>query len=77
MQSFRLRVSGPSISIRPPCQSQLPLVDGSFVDASSGAAARELKRCYDQYLGVGRDVRSPYAITAFVNQHGKQMYHVR
>ena len=37
---------------------------------------RELKRRYDQYLGVGRDVRSPYAITAFVNQHGKQMYRV-
>ncbi len=50
--------------------------DGSFVETSSGAAARELKRRYDQYLGVGKDVRSPYAITAFVNQHGKQMYRV-
>ncbi|KAH9920878.1 ras GEF [Epithele typhae] len=50
--------------------------DGSFVETSSGAAARELKRRYDQYLGVGRDVRSPYAITAFVNQHGRQMYRV-
>ncbi|PIL25964.1 hypothetical protein GSI_11718 [Ganoderma sinense ZZ0214-1] len=48
--------------------------DGSFVETSSGAAARELKRRYDQYWGVGKDVRSPYAITAFVNQHGKQMY---
>ncbi|EGO03000.1 hypothetical protein SERLA73DRAFT_158671 [Serpula lacrymans var. lacrymans S7.3] len=50
--------------------------DGSFVETSSGLAARELKRRYDQHLGVGRDVRSPYAITAFVNQHGKQMYRV-
>jgi len=46
------------------------------VETSSGSAARELKRRYDQYLGVGIDVRSPYAITAFVNQHGKQMYRV-
>ncbi|KAG1750327.1 uncharacterized protein EDB91DRAFT_1216985 [Suillus paluster] len=50
--------------------------DGSFVETSSGSAARELKRRYDQFLGVGKDVRSPYAITAFVNQHGKQMYRV-
>ncbi|KAF9221832.1 ras GEF [Gyrodon lividus] len=50
--------------------------DGSFVETSSGPAARELKRRYDQYVGVGKDVRSPYAITAFVNQHGKQMYRV-
>ncbi|TCD60853.1 hypothetical protein EIP91_009402 [Steccherinum ochraceum] len=48
--------------------------DGSFVETSSGAAARELKRIYDQRYGVGKEVRSPYAITAFVNQHGKQMY---
>lgn len=50
--------------------------DGSFVETSSGAAAREIKRRYDQYFGVGKDVRSPYAITAFVNQHGKQMYRI-
>lgn len=50
--------------------------DGSFVETSSGHAARELKRRYDHYVGVGKDVRSPYAITAFVNQHGKQMYRV-
>ncbi|KAF9235907.1 hypothetical protein BU15DRAFT_89388 [Melanogaster broomeanus] len=50
--------------------------DGSFVETSSGPAARELKRRYDQHIGVGKDVRSPYAITAFVNQHGKQMYRV-
>ncbi|OJT12320.1 hypothetical protein TRAPUB_11095 [Trametes pubescens] len=48
--------------------------DGSFVETSSGAAARELKRRYDHSLGVGKDIRSPYVITAFVNQHGKQMY---
>ncbi|CCM05908.1 uncharacterized protein FIBRA_08146 [Fibroporia radiculosa] len=50
--------------------------DGAFVETSSGAAARELKRRYDQYIGVGKELRSPYAITAFVNQHGKQMYRV-
>ncbi|GJE92944.1 ras GEF domain-containing protein [Phanerochaete sordida] len=50
--------------------------DFSFVETSSGAAAREIKRRYDQYLGVGKDVRSPYAITAFVNIYGKQMYRV-
>lgn len=50
--------------------------DGSFVETSSGPAARELKRRYDQHLGVGKDIRSPYAITAFVNQHGKPMYRV-
>jgi Gdp/GTP exchange factor required for growth at low temperatures len=52
------------------------IADGSFVETSSGPAARELKRRYDQYLGVGMEIRSPYAITAFVNQHGKQMYRV-
>ena len=55
--------------------------DGSFVETSSGAAARELKKRYDERLGVGSSARgsyaiSPYAITAFVNQHGKQMYRV-
>ncbi|KAF4568291.1 hypothetical protein EYR36_010301 [Pleurotus pulmonarius] len=50
--------------------------DGSFVETSSGPAARELKRRYDQQYGVGLNVRSPYAITAFVNQHGKSMYRV-
>ncbi|KAK7688509.1 hypothetical protein QCA50_008047 [Cerrena zonata] len=51
--------------------------DNSFVETSSGAAARELKRRYDQFLGVGKNnVRSPYVITAIVNQYGKQMYRV-
>ncbi|KAI9060140.1 ras GEF [Trametes sanguinea] len=48
--------------------------DGRFVETSSGPAARELKRRYDRAFGVGIDVRSPFVITAFVNQHGKQMY---
>ena len=55
--------------------------DGSFVETSSGAAARELKRRYDEQLGVGSSAKGSYAIsplgiTAFVNQHGKQMYRV-
>lgn len=50
--------------------------DGSFVETSSGPAARELKRRYDQHHGVGKDVRSPYAITSLINQHGKQIYRV-
>ncbi|KAJ7456961.1 hypothetical protein FB451DRAFT_1275377 [Mycena latifolia] len=50
--------------------------DGSFVETSSGPAARELKRRYDQHYGVGVSVRSPYAITALINQHGRQMYRV-
>ena len=53
------------------------IADNSFVETSSGAAARELKRRYDQFLGVGKNnVRSPYVITAIVNQYGKQMYRV-
>jgi GDP/GTP exchange factor required for growth at low temperature len=55
--------------------NQIP-ADGSFVETSSGPAARELKRRYDQHFGVGISVRSPYAITAFVNQHGKQTFRV-
>ncbi|KAG2151000.1 uncharacterized protein EDB93DRAFT_1276744 [Suillus bovinus] len=65
--SLPQEVASADISIAP---------DGSFVETSCGSAARELKRRYDQFLGVGKDVRSPYAITAFVNQHGKQMYRV-
>ncbi|KAI0313469.1 hypothetical protein OF83DRAFT_1141131 [Amylostereum chailletii] len=50
--------------------------DGSFVETSSGQAARELKKRYDRIMGVSKDVRSPYAITAFTNQHGRQMFRV-
>ncbi|KAI0339067.1 ras GEF [Trametopsis cervina] len=50
--------------------------DSRYVDTSSGAVAHGLKRLYDQHLGVGRDVRSPFVITAFINQHGKQMYRI-
>ena len=50
--------------------------DGSFVETTSGGAARELKRRYDQQLGVSKDVRSPFLITALINQHGKQVYRV-
>ncbi|KAL1741639.1 hypothetical protein HDZ31DRAFT_44998 [Schizophyllum fasciatum] len=50
--------------------------DGSFVETPSGAAAHQLKRIYDQRLGVGKDFRSPFAITGFVNQHGRWTYRV-
>ncbi|KAJ7058009.1 hypothetical protein C8F01DRAFT_1149127 [Mycena amicta] len=50
--------------------------DGSFVETSSGPAARELKKRYDAHYGVGVNIRSPYTITAFVNQHGRSMYRV-
>ncbi|KAH8112047.1 ras GEF [Phellopilus nigrolimitatus] len=50
--------------------------DGSFVETTSGPAARELKHRYDQQLGVSKAVRSPYIITAIINQHGKQVYRV-
>lgn len=70
---------GGTCLVRGCCLSySLFLVDGGrFVETSSGAVARELKRLYDQQLGVGKDVRSPFAITAFINQHGKQMYRIR
>ncbi|CAK5271354.1 unnamed protein product [Mycena citricolor] len=50
--------------------------DGSFVETSSGALARELKRRYDNAHGVSPTVRSPYTITALINQHGRQMYRI-
>ncbi|KJA24910.1 hypothetical protein HYPSUDRAFT_65218 [Hypholoma sublateritium FD-334 SS-4] len=55
--------------------------DGSFIETSSGPVARELKRRYDQLLGVGSSARSqyaisPYAITGFLNQHGRPMYRI-
>ena len=49
-------------------------VDGTFIESSSGPAIYELKRRYDQLAGVGSSVRTPYAITAFVSQHGKSMF---
>ncbi|KXN85240.1 Guanine nucleotide exchange factor LTE1 [Leucoagaricus sp. SymC.cos] len=51
-------------------------VDGSFVDTSSGSAARGFKKLLDQDYGVNVQIRSPYAITGFVNQHGQQRYRV-
>ncbi|KAF9450741.1 ras GEF [Macrolepiota fuliginosa MF-IS2] len=51
-------------------------VDGSFVDTSSGSAARGFKKMLDQQYGVNVQVRSPYAITGFINQHGQERYRV-
>ncbi|KZT21332.1 ras GEF [Neolentinus lepideus HHB14362 ss-1] len=50
--------------------------DGSFVETSSAAAAMELKRRYDYLFGVNKEVRSPYAITSFLNQHGRQRFRI-
>ncbi|KAF9256211.1 ras GEF [Marasmius fiardii PR-910] len=51
--------------------------DGSFVETSQSAAALELKKRYDTILGVNPpSVRSPYVITAFINQHGKRMFRI-
>ncbi|KAF7759677.1 hypothetical protein Agabi119p4_11372 [Agaricus bisporus var. burnettii] len=50
--------------------------DGNFVDTSSGSAARGFKKALDQQYGVSAQVRSPYIITGFVNQHGQQRYRV-
>jgi len=54
----------------------VPLADGSFVETSSGQAARELKKRYDRIMGVSVHNKSPFAITAFTNQHGRQMFRV-
>lgn len=78
-------IASADISIARECILQMVLcccfiecfsADGSFVETSSAPAARELKRRYDRHIGVGKGVRSPYAITAFVNQHGKQLFRV-
>ncbi|THV03486.1 ras GEF [Dendrothele bispora CBS 962.96] len=50
--------------------------DGSFVETSNGQAAIELRKRFDKHYGVGPSVRSPYAITTFVNQHGKQIHRI-
>ncbi|KAJ8072108.1 hypothetical protein PM082_015666 [Marasmius tenuissimus] len=50
--------------------------DGSFVETSSGAAAVDLKRKYDSELGHNASVRTPFAITAFINQHGRRVFRI-
>lgn len=47
------------------------LADSSYVETSSAPCAIELKRRYDALYGVNVNVRSPYAITSFVGQHGQ------
>lgn len=75
--SADISLASTSYSLSAPFSRAYSLVgDNSFIETSSGAAARELKRRFDRYLGVGKNVRSPYAITAFINQHGKDMYRV-
>ncbi|KAJ3781347.1 hypothetical protein GGU10DRAFT_299762 [Lentinula aff. detonsa] len=50
--------------------------DSSYVETSSGLWAMELKRRYDALYGVNVTVRSPYATTAFVGQHGQKRYRI-
>lgn len=50
--------------------------DASYVETSSAPCAIELKRRYDALYGVNVNVRSPYAITAFVGQHGQTRFRV-
>ncbi|KAF8999840.1 hypothetical protein BDQ17DRAFT_1427575 [Cyathus striatus] len=50
--------------------------DRTYVETSSGPAAHLLKRRLDQQFGVGPSVRTPYTITGFTNQHGKEMYRI-
>lgn len=56
--------------------TELLKADGSFVETTSGPAARELKRRYDKLVGVSKEVRSPFVIISMINQHGKQVYRV-
>ncbi|KAI0073189.1 ras GEF [Panus rudis PR-1116 ss-1] len=50
--------------------------NGAFLETSSGAAAREVKRVLDEHIGVEKGRRSPYIITAVINQFGKQMFRI-
>ncbi|KAK1221934.1 Guanine nucleotide exchange factor lte1 [Marasmius sp. AFHP31] len=50
--------------------------DGSFVETSSGAAAIALKRKYDNELDRNVNVKTPYAITAFMNQYGRRTFRI-
>ena len=48
--------------------------DGSFVQTTQPQESSE--GGIDQQLGVNKDVRSPFIISAITNQHGKQVYRV-
>ncbi|KAJ3851244.1 hypothetical protein EV368DRAFT_43574 [Lentinula lateritia] len=50
--------------------------DSTYVETSSAPWAMELKRRYDTLYGVNVTIRSPYAITAFVGQHGQKRYRI-
>ena len=65
-----------SFHLQPHAEYLRNTADGSFVETTSGPAARELKRRYDQQTGLSEDMRSPYVVTAIINQHGKQVYRV-
>ncbi|KAG8932520.1 hypothetical protein FRC02_000973 [Tulasnella sp. 418] len=49
--------------------------DGTFIETTSGIAARELKRRYDNALGVGKNgKRSPYAIVVAIDNQGRTVF---
>ncbi|KAG9037140.1 hypothetical protein FRB95_006694 [Tulasnella sp. JGI-2019a] len=51
--------------------------DGRYLETTSGHAARELKRMYDQRLRVGQDgIRSPFAIDVTQDEFGRTVYRV-
>ncbi|KAG8877458.1 hypothetical protein FRB97_003389 [Tulasnella sp. 331] len=51
--------------------------NGRYLETTSGHAARELKRMYDQRLRVGQDgIRSPFAIDVTQDELGRTMYRV-
>lgn len=50
--------------------------DLAFIETSSPEAAREIKKRFDKFIGVSAAYRSPYAITSFKNQHGRDRYRV-
>ncbi|KAF9506264.1 hypothetical protein BS47DRAFT_453106 [Hydnum rufescens UP504] len=81
--SFTLADSVNGLDVTPDSNSELATAElciaanGTFVETTSANAARELKRRYDQLWGVGQDgKRSPYAITAVVNQFGRRVFRV-
>lgn len=53
-------------------------VDQSFVETTSGPAAREIRIRYDRLYAASNEHQSlKFVVTSLVNQYGKQVYRVR